>query len=123
VAPAQVYLFAVDPELDTLEAFLRRLAGLVKHALSAYDGRLEWPMLAAAMAHRVETVQAGLRWLIAHGLVSLVAQEEGATLVEAGGTDDAAAEEAARETLAALLRETAAYRAHWRTAEAQALVT
>jgi len=50
VAPEQVYLFAADPELDTLDAFLRRLAGLVKHALSAYNGRLEWEPLAAAMA-------------------------------------------------------------------------
>ncbi len=122
VAPAQVYLFANDPGLDTADAFLRRLAGLVKHALSAYNGRLEWPALAAAMAHREETVQAGLRCLVAHGLVSLVAEEEGATLVEAGGTDNVAAERAALQVLAALLSETAAYRAHWRTAEAQSLV-
>jgi single-stranded-DNA-specific exonuclease len=122
VAPGQVYLFAVDPGLDTLDAFLRRLAGLVKHALSAYNGRLEWPPLAAAMAHQVETVQVGLRWLIAHGIVAVVEQEEGAVIVEGGGTEDAAAEAAARDALAELLRETAAYRAYFRTTEARGLV-
>jgi single-stranded-DNA-specific exonuclease len=122
VAPGQVYLFAVDPGLDALDPFLRRLAGLVKHALSAYNGRLEWRALAAAMAHRVETVQAGLRWLIAHGTVCLVAREEGAVIVEGGGAEDAAAEGTARAALAGLLRETAAYRAYFRTAETRALL-
>ena len=122
VQPKQIYLFAADPGLDSLDAFLRRLAGLVKHALSAYNGRLEWETLAAAMAHRVETVQAGLRWLIAHGVVSLVAQEEAAVIVEGGGTEDVPAEAAARDALSGMLRETAAYRAYFSMAEAGKLV-
>jgi single-stranded-DNA-specific exonuclease len=122
VSPQQVYLFAADPGLDTLDAFLRRLAGLVKHALSAHNGRLEWESLAAAMGHRIETVQVGVRWLTAHGTVSLVEQEEGAVIVEGGGTEDTAAEAAAHDTLAGLLRETAAYRAYFRRAEARGLV-
>jgi len=122
VQPTQVYLFAIEPGLDALDAFLRRLAGLVKHALSAYNGRLEWEVLAAAMAHRVDTVQAGLRWLLAHGLVSLVTQEDGAIIVEGGGRSDAVAEHSARSELEELLRETAAYRAYFCQAEAKRLV-
>jgi hypothetical protein len=67
-------------------------------------------------------VQVGVRWLTAHGTVSLVEQEEGAVIVEGGGTEDTAAEAAAHDTLAGLLRETAAYRAYFRRAEARGLV-
>lgn len=120
--PEQVYLFAVDPQVDEPEPFLRRLAGLVKHALTAYKGRIEWRALAAAMAHRVETVQAGLRWLVASGRVSLEGWDDTAVTVARGGRRDQQEERAAREELQALLRETAVYRAYFRTADARTLV-
>nr|MBC7243710.1 single-stranded-DNA-specific exonuclease RecJ [Chloroflexota bacterium] len=122
VQPEQVYLFGIDPGLDTIDAFLRRLTGLVKHALSAYNGRLEWEVLATAMAHCVETVQAGVRWLIAHGLVSQVAQQDCALIVEGGGRADEVSERKARRELEELLCETAAYRAYFRQADAKKLV-
>lgn len=122
VQPEHVYLFAADSGLDGLDAFLRRLAGLVKHVLSAYDGRLGWGRLAAAMSHRVETVQAGLRWLIARGQVSVVTEEDEAIIVEGGGQSDEEAERAAKFELRDLLRETAAYRAYFRQADVRTLV-
>ena len=39
VEPARVCLFGRDPGADTPEAFIRRLTGLVKHALNARGGR------------------------------------------------------------------------------------
>jgi len=123
VQPAQVYLFAVDPGLDALGAFLRRLVGLIKHALSAYDGCLEWGALAAAMAHSADTVQAGVRWLIARGQVSLMAREDNVVIIEGGGKRDEEAERTALHELEDLLRETAAYRTHFRQADARQLVS
>ena len=123
VKPAQVYLFAIDPRLDTLDAFLRRLTGLVKHALSAYDGRLEWEALAAAMAHRVHTVQAGVRWLMARGLLSPLEEQDEAIIVEGGGKKDVDRERVLQRELEELLRETAAYRKHFREADAKSLVS
>ena len=117
--PAQVYLFAVDPEVDALEAFLRRLAGLVKHALSAYDGRLEWDAVATAMAHQAKTVQAGVRWLMARGQVSLVSEDDHAIVVEGGGHSDESTKQVAQRELQELLRETAAYRTYFREADAR----
>ncbi len=38
VKPQTVYLFAADPGLDALEPFVKRLAGLVKYALSQRGG-------------------------------------------------------------------------------------
>jgi len=122
VKPEQVYLFAIDPELDAMDAFLRRLTGLVKHALSAYDGRLEWEALAAAVAHRVCTVQAGVRWLMARGLASPLEERDDAIIVEGGGVRDEGAERITRREVEELLRETAAYRAHFCQADAKRLV-
>jgi single-stranded-DNA-specific exonuclease len=121
--PQRVYVFAVDPQLDRLEAFLQRLAGVVKHALSAYAGRLEWQALAAAMAHREDTVQAGLRWLAARGQVSVLAESgEGGIIARALGEGDQGAERAARNALQEMLRETAAYRAYFREVDVRRLV-
>lgn len=122
VQPRQVFLFGVDPGLDAIDAFLRRLTGLVKHALSAYNGKLDWEALAMAMAHSVETVQAGVRWLMAHGFVSPVTQQGNILIVEGGGRADEAAERIVQRELEELLRETAAYRAYFREADARRLV-
>jgi len=65
VKPQTVYLFGVDPGYGSPSAFLGRLAGLVKHALSARDGGARISELAAATAAREATVRAGLTWLAA----------------------------------------------------------
>ena len=67
VAPQKIILFAVDPPASTLEGFLTHLAGLVKHALNVDQGTIRYVKLAAAAAHREETVRLGLRWLQANG--------------------------------------------------------
>jgi single-stranded-DNA-specific exonuclease len=123
VRPQRVYLFALDPQLETLQPFLRRLAGLMKHTLVACDGQLEWQALAQAMAHRAEAVQAGLRWLVARGQVVMLEEStEGAAIGEGAGECDRDGERAARSQLEELLRETAAYRTHFREVEARMLM-
>ena len=120
--PMRVYLFAVDPELDVPRVFLQRLAGVVKHALEASNGRLDWHDLAAALAHRVETVQAGIEWLVARGQVSIASMGPEGAEVRAGGVIDLEAAQQWQTRLEDLLRETAAYRRYFRFADAQSLV-
>ena len=67
VEPARVCLFGRDPGADTPDAFIRRLTGLVKHALNARGGRAPIAPLAAATAQRETTVRLGLAWLAARG--------------------------------------------------------
>ena len=71
VKPQTVYLFGVDPGYGSPSAFLGRLAGLVKHALSARAGGARISELAAATAAREATVRAGLTWLAARGSIGL----------------------------------------------------
>jgi hypothetical protein len=122
VRAQQVYLFAVDAGLDAADAFLRRLAGLAKHALQAYGGRLAWEALAAGIGQRIVTVQAGVRWLAALGVCTIVEEWGDAVAVASGGLRDPEQESAARSTVEALLRETAAYRRYFREADSRKLV-
>jgi hypothetical protein len=117
-----VYLFGVEPGHSSPEAFLRRLAGLVKHALSGRPGGAHLAALAAATAAREATVRAGLAWLVARGLVSAAPSDDGFVRLTAGdgGVHPDLAQAAQR--LEALLAETAAYRAYFGAADALRLI-
>ena len=84
VKPQTVYLFGVDPGYGSPSAFLGRLAGLVKHALSARDGGARISELAAATAAREATVRAGLTWLAARGSIDLTFGEGDEVRVSSG---------------------------------------
>jgi single-stranded-DNA-specific exonuclease len=122
VAPQTVYLVGREPGLDRLEPFLKQLAGLVKRALRANDGTVAVAALAAATAHRERTVRAGLDWLAARGSVVIEGETDGELHLAAG--DGVRGDElpAVTDRLRALLEETAAYRAYFARAEAQALM-
>ena len=68
VKPKRIYVFAVDPGVDTYGAFTRRLGGLVRYAIAEYDGRSSIDQLAGAMAHSARTVTCGLEVLPAMGV-------------------------------------------------------
>ena len=124
VLPSRVCLFGQDPGLDTPDAFLRRLAGAVKHVLAARAGRTTAAELAAATAQRTPAVRLGLAWLTARGHVR-IAEETGDALQLLPGTGSPApAAQPADLTRAieAALAETAAYRAYFREAAAAALL-
>lgn len=124
VRPARVYLFAEDPGTDRPEAFLRRLAGLVKHALAARAGRAPLAALAAATAQREVTVHGGLAWLAAQGHVQVIAELNGEVQLAAGlsvPADPAETAQAAARVKAAL-EEAAAYRAYYRGVGAMGLL-
>jgi hypothetical protein len=117
VVPERVVVFARDPGLDDAGAFLGRLAGLVKRALRADEGRVELATLAAATAQREATVRQGIAWLTAQGQVTVVTKADGAMVLAPGGTSDLAEVDREMAKLQALLAETAAYRAHFARAD------
>ena len=124
VEPARVCLFGRDPGVDTPDAFIRRLTGLIRYALSARGGRAPIGPLAAATAHREVTVRLGLAWLAARGHVRIASETDGEAQLAPG--DGVSAPDADFKALDARLRaalaETAAYRAYFRETNAAALV-
>jgi hypothetical protein len=122
-APEKVYLFAVDPGLDSLESFLKRLTGLIKSSLTTEDGWVKPSKLAAATAQREATVRAGLSWLEGQGhLVVLEGESDDLHLAE-GSRDTRRDLRQATAQLRALLQETAAYRAFFVRADGETAVS
>jgi single-stranded-DNA-specific exonuclease len=113
--PERAALFAVDPDEESLPAFLERLAGLARYALSRPERRATLSRLAAATAQRELTVLRGLEWLAAQGRLSL-RQEAGELILAPGGTADLKAADQLLEQIRDLLDETRAYRAYYRRA-------
>jgi hypothetical protein len=120
--PSQVALFAIDPGLDSPEAFLTRLAGLVKYALGRGGGQASLPRLAAAMASREAAVRLGLEWLAARGLLRIAMIEETGIVLSSGGEPDPARLAQLSADLEALLLETRSYRKYFGRAESSALI-
>ena len=124
VGPARVCLFGRDPGADTPDAFIRRLTGLVKHALNTRCGRAPVAQLAAATAQREATVRLGLAWLAARGHIRITEETSGKIQLATG--DGLSAPDADFKALDARLRaalaETAAYRAYFREADAATLI-
>ncbi len=122
VSPETVYLFGLDPGLDRPAKFLKRLAGLVKHALNSNQGWVDIPTLAAATAQREATVRAGLAWLVARGNIVVLGEDGDDIRLAAGGQPASADLPQVAARLKALLKETAAYRAHFARAEKGTLI-
>lgn len=111
--PDRLVLLCVDPGMDTPQAFLSRLAGLVKHTLRARDDQASLAALAAATAQTEQAVRLGLAWMAGKGQIHLVRQS-GDEIYLAPGADPAPQPlEAVQEQLYAHLQETAAYRRHF----------
>lgn len=106
--------------MDDPQAFLKRLAGAVKFALKAKGGLLSIAALAAATAQIEPAVRLGLDWLASSGQIAITSQDGDAITIsqgdEAGSTDESIV-----KRLTVVLRETAAYRAHFRRAEKRRL--
>ena len=122
VAPERVILFGLEPGTDRLLEFLNRLSGLVQHALRAKGGRAELARLAAATAQRERTVLKGLDYLAARGDITVLGENDGVVEVARGGRVTPDARPRLETQLQQLLAETAAYRAHFASADAEALI-
>ena len=122
VSPAQVALFDIDPGLDELGPYLRRLAGLAKHVLGARGGEVSLAALAGQTAHTVSTVRLGLQWLACRGQIEVVWQDMGQVRLYPGTGGASGEMEAVQAGLQAALEEAAAYRAYYRSANLRNLV-
>jgi single-stranded-DNA-specific exonuclease len=122
VSPETVYVFGVDPGLEKPQAFLERLAGLVKGALSVHEGGVSVSTLAAAMAEREATVRLGLDWLVERGHIAIVDEEADQIQLAPGSGMPGQDVDAATARLRSLLGETAAYRKHFSRAHEDALL-
>jgi len=121
VQPARVYWFGFDPQIDTVQAFTRRLAGLAKFAIAQRDGRAMIAELARAMAADSGAVMLGLSWLSAKNIVHFTRQYDEIYFTDAPpGTPPASLDEASFR-LTARLAETAAYRRYLRDADIGAI--
>ena len=123
VQPKRIYLFAVTDPIEPPEAFLGRLAGLLKYAVNRRQGKVSYPELEAATAQRPVTVRAGLEWLVAQGQISLKDENENGMEVYIGTSlKDPASGSRLWAEIQSLLAETAAYRAHFKRADKDTLL-
>ena len=122
VQPQKIYLVGVDPGMDQPEAFLRRLAGLLKGILKSEQGQVDIQRLAAATAQRPAAVRAGIHWLQSRGYIRVI-EQDGDTLHLRRGEGEPTAELAqARLIIKRALEESAAYRAYFRFANPYTLL-
>lgn len=114
--PHTVVLFAVDPADGSVDAFLRRLAGLVKYAVEKLGGRVTIDRIAAAASQRAAAVRMGLQWLEAKGVVRAELGEDGMLTLHAA-EGPAHEDSTLLPRLRSLLDETSAYRQYFKNAE------
>lgn len=122
VAPQKVYLFGSAPQTAIAEDFLKRLVGLMKHALNAHQGKVNLTTLAAETAQREATVRAALAWLQAHGDLTIQSEEAGMVWLSAGGIRQENALKKLSASLKSLLEESTAYRTYFRNADKDDLI-
>lgn len=122
VRPRKVILFACPVDVDLPQAFLSTLAGKVKGVHSRSAGQTTLENLAGSLAQSEATVTAGLRWLEAKGMITVVSLDErGCQLAVGSGEESRDAAAAAESRLRRGLEESAAYRDYYRTARLEAL--
>ncbi len=121
VRPKAIALFGTLPEAGEAQAFLTRLAGLIRYAIDKRGGRARLGELAALTAQRERAVLAGLAWLQAKGRVwySLESGEVHLAHGDAPAEGDLAAIEA---QLGDALKEAEAYRRYYLQADPGTLV-
>ena len=122
VKPAKVYLFGISPEPEKADAFLARMAGLAKYVINQKGGDVSVAELAVATGQREGAIRLGLEWLAAGGHIS-IQRDDGTVHLSPGNHESN--QYLQRELYLAvkgILEETAAYRAHFRRADAESLM-
>jgi single-stranded-DNA-specific exonuclease len=121
VRPHQIYVVGFPATFDAFPAFIKRLMGLIKHALSHKSGELILEEVAAALGQAVTTARLGIGWLEAQGKLAITVEEAELLVVRPAQGAASAEAEALEQILKAALAETAAYRQFFRQADLAAL--
>jgi len=123
VKPHIVTLVGANPFIDDTHAFMARLTGLLKYAITHRDGKITYAELAVATAQRRITVEQGLNWLVSRGNIALVRQEDDQLWVAPGkAINDPGGAARLWMEVHALLAEAAAYRAYFKRADKDTLL-
>ena len=122
VKPINVYLFGINPAMDEPGAFLKRLVGLLKNRIKITQGVANLTTLAAATAHRIPTIIAGLEWLDAHGFIQIVSIKEDVVKIDAGTSKKKEDTITSSLRLNSMLAESEAFRRYYLTANKDRLV-
>ena len=109
------------PPFDTLPAFVKQLMGLVKYALTHKEGEVSPEDLAAALSHRLATVQLGINWLVAQGKLSIYVEEDDLLVLRPANHSPYTEAATVENLLQSALAETAAYRKFFREASLASL--
>ncbi|CAN0481038.1 unnamed protein product, partial [Laminaria digitata] len=110
VQPQWIFLFGNVSDMDTSDAFLKRLIGLSKYTLAHYSGQTSLSALAAACAQTEVAVAEGLKCLSGMGLVIQIDKNGEVQIMQI--SPESVKQESAGDgkKLARLLKESAAYR-------------
>jgi single-stranded-DNA-specific exonuclease len=120
VKPETIYLFAHSHEGQSMALFTEQLIGLAKFAISQKGGGFEISRAAAALGHRDVTVETGILWLEQQGYFLAQKKEGKVWKLGIGDAHGQVPAEPSKE-LKDLLRETAAFRDYWQSADVSSL--
>lgn len=124
-AAKRVILARLDQPQDDPQVFLQRLSGLLRYAISHYNGQTSLERLAAALGQNRAAIELGLAWWQAHGDVLLQISEEGDCVLEKNPMSaDISSQELSgiAQRLNKVLSENAAFRSFYMRAEADYLL-
>ncbi len=114
VKPRRIITFCLQPAIQTIEPFLQRLGGLLKHVINAKSGETTLTALAAATAQRTDAVRYGLNWFNQAGQLRSEVRPDGSVIVVRGQMPQDQVDQASLEKLLkSVLAETIAYRKNW----------
>lgn len=122
VDPVRIYLFAINPDMDAPDSFLKRLVGVLKSRIKSFHGRANLSILAAATAQRIQTIRVGLEWLHTNGYLKIISIDGNEVLVSAGSGERQGDTKPVSGRLNALLAESAAYRRYYLSAHKDHIV-
>jgi hypothetical protein len=122
VHPNKVYLFGLSPEPEKADAFLGRMAGLAKYVINQKSGSTSVAELAGVTAQREGAIRLGLEWLAAGGHISILRDESTVHLSSGNHEPNQYLQRELYTAVKGILEETAAYRAHFQSAEAESLI-
>lgn len=120
--PKRIILLNKESNADHPQAFLTRLAGLIRHAIQTNQSRLQFHKLVTATYQREIVIKLGLKWLAAKGFVSVEFLSDSECIITLNGKPDPEHLPEIEQNLKKLLQETNAYRAYYSRAEAQTLI-
>jgi single-stranded-DNA-specific exonuclease len=124
VKPKTVWLVAAHPQPGMTENFMERLTGLLKHAITHRDGKVSYIQLAGATGQRLTTIRNGLAWLVARGTFGIKEEKNDELWLTAEGTgNDPSGAAILWLEIQSQLAETAAYRAHFKRAPKDSLIS